>query len=289
MSPIDALLTALTLSSTGARTSEDIFTGSSHWMPSGRVFGGQVVAQALVAAQHTIDDERPVHSLHGYFLRPGDITKPITFAVDRLHDGRSFSTRRTEAFQDGLPILSLISSFQRPDDSPGYAVEMPSRVVDPESLPTVHELLDGLPESEGAFWARERPFDIRHVNGSIYLNVDGERTPHQALWMRAIAPLPDDVLIHRAALAYASDLSILEPVLRGLGIPWATPNLRVASLDHAMWFHSDARADEWLLYAQESTAAGSGRGLSFGRFFTREGALVATVAQEGMVRVPRRS
>ena len=287
MSLIDDLVDALRLETTGARTSEDIFTGHSHWMPSGRIFGGQVVAQALVAAQHTIEPDRHVHSLHGYFLRPGDITKPLTFSVDRIHDGRSFSTRRTQAYQEGVPIFSLIASFQLPDDSPGYATTGPQGMPDPESLPSIAELTAGLPETAGTTWARERPFDIRHVNGPVYLRIEGERIPQQALWMRAISPLPADPQIHRAALAYASDLSILEPALRGLGVPWATPGLKMASLDHAMWFHRDAPADEWLLYAQDSPAAGSSRALCFGRFFARDGALVATVAQEGMIRLPR--
>ncbi|WP_394552312.1 acyl-CoA thioesterase [Agromyces sp. MMS24-JH15] len=285
-SPIQGLLNALRLTDTGARTNEDIFTGPSQWMPMGRVFGGQVLAQSLTAATRTVEDDRPLHSMHGYFLRPGDVNHPITFAVDRIHDGRSFSTRRTQAFQHGTPILSLIASFQTRDEGLTHQAEMPADLPAPEDLPTAAEVLSGIDHSIARHWSEQRPFDVRHVPSPIYLRVDGERVPRQAVWMRAIGRLPDDPKLHRAALAYASDYSILEPVLRGHGVAWATPGLKVASLDHAMWWHRDARADEWLLYTQESPAAGGGRGLSLGRIHTRDGVLVASVAQEGMIRVP---
>lgn len=287
MHEIRSLDHEVSVTQTGARTTEDVFTAEAHWMPSGRIFGGQVVAQALNAAQHTLDDDRPVHSLHGYFLRPGDVNKPLTYSVDRIHDGRSFSTRRAQAYQDGVPIFSMIGSFQRPDASPGFQAEMPGNLPDPESLPSIEDLARGLPNSAELNWTRERPVDVRHVNGPIYLRIDGAPLPQQAVWLRAKSTLPDDPAVHRAALAYASDLSILEPVLRGLGVPWATPGLKIASLDHAMWFHRDGRADEWVLYAQDSPSAGSSRGLSFGRLFSRDGTLMASVAQEGLVRLPR--
>lgn len=289
MEAIGPLEDALRVTATGARTSEELYTGTAHWMPSGRMFGGQIVAQSLMAAQATIEDDRPVHSLHAYFLRPGDTNLPLTYSVDRIHDGRSFSTRRTQAYQDGVPVLSLIASFQRPDDSPGFTVAGPSGLPEPESLPTVRELLAGVPEVEATFWARERPFDLRYISEPVYLQVAPGSEPKQALWLRAKSRLPDDPAVHRAAIAYASDLSILEPILRGLGVPWAAPALRIASLDHALWFHQDARADEWLLYLQDASVAGSSRGLAHGQIFTQAGALVATVAQEGMVRVPRAS
>lgn len=287
MTELTNLTEAIAVAGSGARTTEDIFTGEPHWMPSGRVFGGQVVAQSLVSAQRTIEDDRPVHSLHGYFLRPGDVNKPITYSVDRIHDGRSFSTRRTQAYQDGVPILSMIASFQRPSDDEGFAVEMPTDVPTPESLPTIAQLLEGLPDTPDAAWARERPVDMRHTSTPVYLSVEGERVPHQAVWMRAAHPLPADASVQRAALAYASDLSILEPILRGLGVAWATPGLKMASLDHAMWFHRDVDFNDWVLYVQEATAAQSSRGLAFGKLFNRAGQLVASVAQEGMVRLPR--
>ena len=285
--PIDGLLSTLNLTNTGARTTEDIFTGPSQWMPLGRVFGGQVLAQSLVAAMHTVPAERMLHSMHGYFLRPGDVQHPITFSVDRLYDGRSFSTRRTHAFQNGVPILSLIASFQTHDDGVEHQAEMPDDLPEPESLPTAADVLGDLDHDVARYWSNQRAFDMRHIPSAVYLTVDGERVPRQAVWMKAFGRLSDDPNEHRAALAYASDYSILEPVLRAHGIPWSTPGLKVASLDHAMWWHRDARVDEWLLYVQESPSASGGRGLSLGRIYTRDGVLVASVAQEGMVRLPR--
>jgi acyl-CoA thioesterase-2 len=284
--PLSGLLTALDLTDTGARTSEDIFTGPAMWTPHGRIFGGQVLAQSLVAAQRTIAPDRVVHSLHGYFLRPGNVDMPITFSVDRIHDGRSFSTRRTQAYQDGLPILSMIASFQDEDGGLDHQVAMPDDLPDPESLPTAAEVLAGFDHPVAKAWAFGRPFDMRHVPSPIYLKVDGERKAHQAVWLKAIGPLPDDPNLHRAALAYASDYSLLEPVLRRHGVSWITDGLKVASLDHAMWWHRFGRVDEWLVYVQESPTATGGRGLSLGRIFSRDGRLLASVAQEGMVRVP---
>jgi acyl-CoA thioesterase-2 len=285
--PLTSLLRALTLTDTGARTSEDIFTGPSQWMPHGRVFGGQVLAQSLMAAMHTVEDDRFVHSMHGYFLRPGSIDLAITFSVDRIHDGRSFSTRRTQAYQNGEPILSMIASFQDVDEGLEHQAPMPVDIPDPESLPSAADVLDGIDHPVAQFWATERPFDIRHVPSPMYFSVEGEHVPHQAVWLKAIGPLPDDPRLHRAALAYASDYSILEPILRAHGISWGTRGLKAASLDHAMWWHRFGRVDEWLLYVQESPNAIGGRGLSLGRIFSRDGTLLASVAQEGMVRVPR--
>lgn len=284
--PIDGLLSTLRLTDTGARTNEDIFTGPSQWMPLGRVFGGQVLAQSITAATHTVPEDRTIHSMHGYFLRPGDVQHPITFSVDRIHDGRSFSTRRTQAFQHGEPILSLIASFQAPDQGLEHQMDMPDDLPDPEGLPSTADVLGHLDHDVARYWSSERAFDVRHIPSPVYLKVDGERMPRQAVWMKAFGRLPDDPRQHRAALAYASDYSILEPVLRAHGVAWATPGLKVASLDHAMWWHRDARVDQWLLYTMESPSASGGRGLSLGRIYTREGVLVASVAQEGMVRVP---
>jgi len=285
--PMSGLLTALDLTDTGARTSEDIFTGPSQWMPQGRVFGGQVLAQALVAAQRTIAEDRSVHSMHGYFLRPGDVNLPITFSVDRIHDGRSFSTRRTQAYQDGVPILSAIASFQDDDEGLDHQIDMPADLPDPESLPTTAEVLAAFDHPVARYWASERPFDMRYVTSPIFLGVDGGKVAHQAVWLKSVGPMPDDMNLHRAALAYASDYSILESIMRRHGLAWVTPGIKVASLDHAMWWHRDARVDEWLLYVQESPNAIGGRGLSQGRIYDRAGRLIASVAQEGMVRPPR--
>ena len=286
--PVSGLLTALDLTDTHARTSEDIFTGPSLPQPLGRVFGGQVLAQSLVAAMRTISDDRFVHSMHGYFLRPGDAEQPITFSVDRIHDGRSFSTRRTQAYQGGLPILSMIASFQSADEGLDHQVEMPAGLPDPESLPSAAESLAGIEHPVAESWASGRAFDMRHVPSPIYFSVEGEHVAHQAVWLKAKSALPDDENLHRAALAYASDYSILEPIMRGHGVAWGTPGLKAASLDHAMWFHRFGRVDEWMLYVQESPTAVGGRGLSLGRIYSRSGVLLASVAQEGMVRVPSR-
>ncbi len=284
--PLAGMLAALDLTDTGARTNEDIFTGPSLWMPLGRVYGGQVLAQSVVAAGRTVAADRAIHSLHGYFLRPGDVELPITFAVDRIHDGRSFSTRRTQAYQNGVPILSMIASFQDTDPGLDHQIEMPDDVPDPESLPSDEELLRPIDHPVAQYWATGRPFDMRHVGSPVYLAGDRERVAHQAVWMKAIGRLPDDDNLHRAALAYASDFSILESVLRRHGIAWSTPGLKVASLDHAMWWHRPGRVDEWMLYLQESPTAIGGRGLATGRIYSQSGTLMATVTQEGMVRVP---
>jgi len=281
-----SLLTALDLTDTGARTSEDIFTGPSQWMPLGRVFGGQVLAQSIVAATRTVSEDRGIHSMHGYFLRPGDVNLPITFSVDRIHDGRSFSTRRTQAYQNGLPILSMIASFQDEDEGLEHQVTMPEGLPEPESLPSSADSLEDVRHPVAQYWASQRPFDMRHVTSPVYLSVEGDHVAHQAVWFRAIGELPDDPALHRAALAYASDYTIMESIMRRHGVAWANPGLKAASLDHAMWWHRPARVDEWLLYTQESPSASGGRGLAQGRIYSRDGRLVASVAQEAMVRVP---
>ncbi len=228
-----------------------------------------------------------MHSMHAYFLRAGDSSEPITFAVERLRDGRSFSARRTHALQFGRPILSMIASFQIEDEGLEHQAEAPEGLPDPESLPTAAETLAGVEHPIARFWAETRPFDIRHAPSPIYLRVEGERVASQAVWFRSLGPLPDEPNLHRAALAYASDYTILESNLRRHGIAWTTPGLKVASLDHAMWWHRFARVDDWLLYTQESPSASGGRGLAQGRIWDRSGRLVASIAQEGMVRVPR--
>ncbi len=282
--PVGTMLDVLDLDSSAARTTEDIFTGSSHPMPSGRIFGGQVLAQAIIAADRTTDDDRVPHSMHGYFLRPGDATRGVTLSVDRIHDGRSFSTRRTQAFQQGVPIFSMIASFQREDAGLDHAAPFPEGVLSPEDAaaraadvqlhPLSRRLLD------------ESPIEVVHAESAVYDRVAGPHVPRQHVWMRTRRPIGDDPALHRAALAYMSDLTIQESVLRAHGVPWALPGLKVASLDHAMWWHRPGRVDDWLLYAQESPSARGGRGLATGRIFTRGGVLVATTAQEITVRVP---
>ncbi|UWF78515.1 MULTISPECIES: acyl-CoA thioesterase [Microbacterium] len=285
---VDRLLRVLDLADSQARTTEDIFTGISHPMPTGRIYGGQVLAQSLIAAERTMPEGRHLHSMHGYFLRSGDAGQGLTIAVDRIHDGRSFSTRRSQAYQNGVPIFSMIASFQ--DDGPGveHAAPMPEGIPAPEDVPGDEELAASVHPLTGRM-LRDRPADLRHVEGPIYLAPGAERTPQQAVWMRMRARMPDDPRLHQAALAYLSDMTIQESILRAHGVAWSLPGLKVASLDHAMWWHRFARVDEWLLYLQESPNARGGRGLATGRIYTRDGMLVASVAQEIMVRVPDES
>ena len=285
--PTAALLELLDLSSAdGAQTDEEIFVGASARQPSRRVFGGQVLAQSLIAAMRTVEPSRDVHSMHAYFLRAGDADQPITFGVQRLRDGRSFSARRTHAYQNGVPILSMIASFQEPDDGIVHQDTMPTDIPDPESLPSTAELLGGFDHPVARAWAFERPFDIRHIDAPLYLANEGSREARNAVWMRSLAPMPDDPDLHRAALAYASDYTLLESILRPHGLSWIQPGMSVASLDHAMWWHRPVRVDDWLLYVQSSPSASGARGLAAGRIYNRSGELVASVAQEGMVRIP---
>ena len=284
--PLAEMISTLDLKSLEAPNSkEDLFEGPSQWMPHGRVFGGQVLAQALVAAMRTIEN-REVHSLHGYFLRPGNIDLPVVFSVDRLRDGRSFSTRRVQAFQNDEAIFSMIASFQENDPGLEHQDEFPSDIPDPETLPSAADMMGDNPHPVAQYWSKARPFDMRHVPSPIYFKVEGEHVAHQAVWLRSLGDMPESQELHTAALAYASDYSILESIYRRHGIAWSHPGLKSASLDHAMWFHRPARVDQWMLYVQESPSAQGGRGLALGRIFSSRGELLATIAQEGMVRIP---
>ncbi|QCY47363.1 Acyl-CoA thioesterase 2 [Glutamicibacter creatinolyticus] len=280
------LLKLLDLNGMEARTDEDIFVGHTPHQSRPRVFGGQVLGQSVIAATRTVPEDRQIHSMHGYFLRPGDTHVPITFGVERMRDGRSFSARRVHAYQNGKPILSMIASFQEPAEGLEHHDPMPQGVPDPETLPTTADLLGKINHPVAREWAFERPFDIRHVTEPIYFGPTSERTAESAVWLRTTGPMPDDPALHRAALAYVSDYTLLEPVLRRHGIGWTREDMSVASLDHAMWWHRDFRVDDWLLYVQRSPSASSARGLGTGSIYDRSGLLVATVAQEGMVRLP---
>ncbi|WP_052460553.1 acyl-CoA thioesterase [Microbacterium gorillae] len=287
MDKVDAMVDVLDLDATEARTTEDIFTGRSLPMPTGRIFGGQVLAQSVVAASRTVEEGRVVHSMHGYFLRPGDANRGLTLSVDRIHDGRSFSTRRAQAYQGGQPIFSMIASFQ--DAGPGldHQETMPAGIPAPETLPDAFEAVRNLPDAAArAEFFTQHPIETRYPYGSVHLHPAESTDAHNVVWMRIRRPLPDDPWLHRATLAFMSDMTIQDAVLRAHGVSWLSPGLRVASLDHAMWWHRDARVDDWLLYVQDSPSARGGRGLSTARMFTRDGVLVATVAQEIMIRVP---
>lgn len=265
----------------------DIFVGRSQPMPNGRVFGGQVLAQSVIAAGRTVSDvdgaPRRIHSLHGYFLRPGDSNQPIRFSVERLRDGHSFSARRVHAIQNGKPILSMISSFQAEGGGLDHQDSMPA-APDPESLRTLNEELAGM-DAPASVWSKGKAIDLRHAEGGIYIRPGRHHAAQQSVWLRAMGQMSGDPLLHAAVLAYCSDYFLLEPALRRHGIAWSDPRLRAASLDHAMWFHRPGRADDWTLYTQSSPSASSGRGLGIGRMFSADGILIASVAQEGMVRL----
>lgn len=285
--PTGTLLTLLDLDNLGgARTDKDVFVGPSERQPRHRVFGGQVLAQSLIAASRTVTEDRRVHSIHAYFLRPGDADKSITFGVERLRDGRSFSARQVHAYQDGNPILSMIASFQVESEGIEHQSTMPQGIPDPESLPSTADLLGSIDHPVAQYWAYDRPFDVRHVDPAIYVSAASPQVARNAVWMKTIEPMPDDDNLHRAALAFASDYTVLEPVLRRHGLSWITPGMSVASLDHAMWWHRPVRVDEWLLYVQESPSAQGARALGTGKIFNRSGVHVASVAQEGMIRLP---
>jgi acyl-CoA thioesterase-2 len=269
----------------------DVFIGRSQPMPHGRVFGGQVLAQAVIAAGRTVEDlddagdhPRRIHSLHGYFLRAGDSNHPLRFAVERMRDGHSFSARRVHAIQYGKPILSMITSFQTASEGLDHQDRMPA-VADPTSLRTVAEEFEGLDNPAANFWSQAKAIDLRHAEGAIYVHPGRQLAALQSVWIKAIGQMPDNPLVHAAVLAYASDYSLLEPVLRRHGIAWSDRRLRAASLDHAMWFHRPGRIDDWTLYTQSSPSASSGRGLAAGRMFSSDGLLLASVAQEGMLRI----
>ena len=269
---------------------ENIFRGRSPQEQRQRVFGGQVAGQALVAAGRTVE-RGIVHSLHAYFLRPGDPTRPIVYQVDRIRDGRTFTTRRVVAIQHGRAIFHLSASFQPDEAGPDHQMPMPE-APDPETLPTAIEritpLLPTLPTPMRQWLTRDRPIDVRAVDAAADPFHPVARPPRQLLWFRAAGRLPDPLLLHHCVAAYASDLSLLDTATLPHAIAWNDPGHLMASLDHAMWFHRPFRADEWLLYAQESPSAHGARGFATGNIFTRDGKLVVSVAQEGLIR-PLRS
>lgn len=266
---------------------ENIFRGRSPTSGWQRVFGGLVVAQALVASARTVEGRAP-HSLHGYFLLPGDPRAPIVYEVDRLRDGKSFTTRRCNAIQHGRAIFSLSASFQIDEKGLEHAVAMPD-VPLPETLPSEAEIVAEygaiMPEPILRWFASDRPIETRPVDPSRYVRHD-PGAPAQDVWLRTTGPLPDDPAIHRAVLAYLSDMTLLDTALIGHGHYVFDVKLQIASLDHALWFHRPFRADEWLLYTQDSPNASGARGLTRGLLFSRDGRLVATAMQEGLMRPP---
>jgi acyl-CoA thioesterase-2 len=260
----------------------NIFRGVSPDEDRQRIFGGQVAGQALVAAARTVDVSRSVHSLHSYFLRGGDPGVPVLYEVERLRDGGSFTTRRVVAIQHGRVIFNLSASFQTEEQGFEHAFSMPD-VPPPDELPTMRERFAAAGIDLAPWMDRPRPIDIRHVDWAPP-DRDTPRLPRQNVWLRADGRLPDDPLLHTIVLTYASDMTLLDTSTLPHGGSWFEPTLFMASLDHAMWFHRPFRADDWLLYAQDSPTATGGRGLSRGLVFTHDGTLVATVMQEGLIR-----
>lgn len=282
MIPLDHLVALLDLE----QIEVNLFRGISPDESRIRVFGGQVAGQALVAATRTVEPGRAVHSLHAYFLRPGDPSRPILYDVDRIRDGKSFSTRRVVAIQNGRAIFNLQTSFHVPEAGLDYEQPMPLDVPPPESLPDFMERMEPLKAKLGDIINRPRPIDLRYV-GTDPLNRNGVSSENQAVWMRADGRLPDDPTLHACIVTYASDMTLLDTTLMPFGLGWDTPGVQMASLDHAMWFHRPFRADEWLLYDQDSPTAHEGRGLSRGLMFTESGDLAVSVVQEGLLRVVR--
>ena len=281
---LDQLLSILDLE----QLEVNLFRGLSPQVGWQRVFGGQVIGQALVAAHRTVE-ARPAHSLHAYFLRAGDPSIPIIYDVDRIRDGGSFTTRRVVAIQHGRAIFSMSASFHKDEPGLQHQIRMPG-VPPPESLPSEAELkaqlIDRLPPQVKTYWERERPIEIRPVDLSRYLAPES-RAASQQVWIKATGKLGDDLALHQCVLAYASDFTLLDTALIAHGRFIFDPRLMLASLDHALWFHRPFRADDWLLYAQDSPSSGAGRAFCRGMLFTRDGALVASTAQEGLLRERR--
>jgi acyl-CoA thioesterase-2 len=264
-----------------------LFRGRSPQDRRQRVFGGQVAGQALVAAGRTVDIDRSVHSLHAYFLRPGDPMVPILYEVDRIRDGRSFTTRRVIGIQHGQAIFNLSASFHVHEDGYQHQLPMPD-APDPEPLPTLQERMKPIANELGDWWGRPRAIDIRYVDEPRQMSKE-KRAPRQRVWFRADGELPDDPMLHAVVVAYASDMTLLDSIYLPHGVGWEAAGMLGASLDHAMWFHQPFRADEWLLYDQESPTAWGARGLARGTIFRRDGALAVSVVQEGLLRPTQKS
>ena len=280
---LDELLRLLKLE----KIEENIFRGDSQDLGFGNVFGGQVLWQALSAATQTVDPDRGAHSLHAYFLRPGDPKKPIVYQVDCIRDGKSFTTRRIVAIQNGRAILSMSASFQLEEEGFEHQDEMPENIPGPEGLLSEVEMArkvsDKIPPSIRNQILCIKPIEIRPVNPTNPFKPKKE-PPVRYAWFKTIHQMPDILSVHKYMLAYASDFGLVSTSLRPHGTTFWDPKMQVASLDHGMWFHRDFRMDDWLLYATRSPNAGNARGLNFGSIFSRDGLLVASTAQEGLIR-----
>jgi acyl-CoA thioesterase-2 len=268
---------------------DNLFRGARGREGWQRVYGGQVLGQAMMAAARTVDPGRSIHSLHGYFLLAGDPSLPILYDVERIREGGSFTTRRVKAIQHGRAIFSMSASFHKPEESFDHQSPMPD-VPPPEALPDPKELIgrliDRIPDSMRSYFERELPIEMRVVDVSRYLSRE-KKTPAQNIWIRAAGRLPDDPVLHQAVLAYASDFTLLDTALIAHGKVLFDPDVQLASLDHALWYHRPFRADEWMLYVQDSPNAYGARGFCRGSIYARNGGLIASVAQEGLMRKRR--
>ena len=268
------------------RIEDNFYRGQSRDIGGAQVFGGQVLGQALSAAHHTVEDRR-AHSLHAYFLRRGDMNAPIIYEVDRARDGGSFSVRRVVAVQHGRPIFNLAASFQKPEEGLEHHSEMPD-VPGPDGLQDLTEvspdILKVVPEKMRRYLTDKRPFEFRPVRPMNFLQPE-KLPPVKHVWIKAVDRLPDDVSLHQNMLAYVSDYELLGTSTLPHGLPFGQGRVQMASLDHALWFHRDVRVDEWFLYAFDSPSASGARGFARGQFFTEDGRLVASTAQEGLVRL----
>jgi len=279
---LDQLLTTLTLEP----LEDNLFRGPKSSVGWQRVYGGQVLGQALLAATATVEPKRSIHSLHGYFLLAGDPARDIIYEVERIRDGGSFTTRRVRGIQHGRSIFTMNASFHIEEDGYEHQSAMPA-APPPETLPSVKDLvrqmIDFLPDNMRAYWNREHPVDVRIVDPSRYSSRQ-PRTAEQAIWLKTAGQLPDTPSIHQAVLAYASDFTLLDTALIAHGKLLFDQDIQLASLDHAMWFHRPFRADEWLLYAQDSPTASGARGYCRGAIYDTSGRLVASTVQEGLMR-----
>ena len=266
----------------------NLFRGQSENIGGPRVFGGQVLGQALTAAHRTVDKKRTAHSLHAYFLRPGSIGTPIVYDVDRIRDGGSFSTRRVVAIQNGEPIFNTSISFQIQEKGLSHQIDMPE-ILPPEKcvsdLEIRKQLANKVPKKMREMFTRERPIELRSLPGEGMFQSASKRPPYKYMWMRAVSKLPNDINLHQAILAYASDMGLLSTSLNPHKLNFASGNFQSASLDHGMWFHRPFRADEWMLYSTDSPSASNARGFNRGSIYTRKGILIASAVQEGLMRV----
>ena len=270
---------------------ENLFRGQSENIGGPRVFGGQVIGQALTAAVRTVPEKRFVHSLHAYFLRPGDMEYPIIYDVERTRDGGSFTTRRVVAIQKGEPIFDMALSFHKVEKGPSHQIDMldiPGPNECTSELEVRKKMIDKVPAKYRDFFLRERPIEIRNLPGEGMFEDPTKKEPYKHVWMKAVGKLPDDVVHHQAILAYASDMGLLSTSMNPHKLSFAKGNVMSASLDHAMWFHRPFRADEWMLYSTDSPSASNARGFNRGSVYTEDGILVASAVQEGLMRVVKR-